>query len=110
MLIHMLETLRRDGHRMLVRDASHLGFPSCQILVPGMSEVFAPTGDLRKGLLDTIRAKEALRRFPSLGKEEQRELLAIKPHDPSHTRFRACLTCRSWAARCIRAGCVASCT
>ena len=80
----MLEVLRRDGHRMLVRDASHLGFPSCQILVPGMSEVFAPTGDLRKGLLDTIRAKEALRQFPSLGKEEQRELLAIKPHDLAH--------------------------
>lgn len=71
-------------YEVRVRDASHLGFPSCQILVPGMSEVFAPTGDLRKGLLDTIRAKEALRQFPSLGKEEQRELLAIKPHDLAH--------------------------
>ena len=81
MLSHMLGVLRRDGYRVLVRDASHLGFPSCQILVPGMSETFAPSGDLLKGLLSTIRAREVLRRFPNLSKDEQRELLAIKPHD-----------------------------
>ena len=86
MLSHMLEVLRRDGHHMLVRDASHLGFPSCQILVPGMSETFAPTGDLREGLLSTIRAKEVLRRFPALSEEERHELFAIKPHDMAHAR------------------------
>ena len=80
-LSHMLEVLRRNGSHMLVRDASHLGFPSCQILVPGMSETFAPTGDLLKGLLSTTRAKKVLRRFPALSKEELRELLAIKPHN-----------------------------
>lgn len=84
MLSHMLEVLRHDGYHVLVRDASQLGFPSCQILVPSMSETFAPTGDLRKGLLRTIRAKEVLRRFPALSKEELRELLAIKPHDIAH--------------------------
>ena len=84
MLSYMRAVLRRDGYHMLVRDASHLGFPSCQILVPGMSETFVPAGDLRKGLLSTIRAKEVLRRFPTLSKEEQHELLALKPHDIAH--------------------------
>ena len=86
MLSHMLEILRRDGYRVLVRDASHLGFPSCHILVPGMSETFAPSGDLCEGLLGGKRAHEVLRRFPAISKDEQRELLAIKPHDLSHAR------------------------
>lgn len=86
MLGHMLEVLRADGYNLLVRDASHLGFPSCHILVPGMSETFKPKNGLLEGLLETVQALHVLRRFPALSEEERRELFNIKPHEMTHAQ------------------------
>lgn len=85
MLGFMLTLLLRDGYRPLVRDASHLGFPSYQVVVPGMSDVFAPSVDLRESLAAKWRAKRALERFPQLSSEEREHFLKLEPPDLVHT-------------------------
>lgn len=81
----MLRLLREDGYRPLVRDVSHLGFPSFQIVVPGMSDVFAPPVGLRESLAAKWRAKCALESFPKLSCEEREHLLELEPLDLAHT-------------------------
>ena len=84
MLGALLATLLRDGFRPLVRDVSHLGFPSYQILVPGMSEVFAPASGLREHLVAKLHVKAALESFPQLTPEEQEHFLGMEPADLAH--------------------------
>ncbi|MBR3315283.1 MAG: YcaO-like family protein [Atopobiaceae bacterium] len=81
MLASLLAVLARDGFRPLVRDVSHLGFPSFQIVVPGMSDVFAPDAGLYESLIAKRNAKKALDRFPQLSPEEQGHFLGLKPLD-----------------------------
>jgi ribosomal protein S12 methylthiotransferase accessory factor len=81
MLGFMMSLLLRDGFRPLVRDVSHLGFPSYQIVVPGMSDVFAPSVGLRKSLVAKRRTKLALEGFPQLSPDEQEHLLKLEPTD-----------------------------
>ena len=85
MLGYMLELLLRDGYRPLLRDASHLGFPSYQIVVPGMSDVFAPSTGLRESLVAKWQAKRALESFPQLSSEERGHFLGLEPTDLVHT-------------------------
>lgn len=85
MLAYLLALLLRDGYRPLVRDASHLGFPSYQIVVPGMSDVFAPPSGLCESLVAKLQTRRALERFPQLSPEEQGHLLALEPQDLVHT-------------------------
>ena len=85
MLGYMLALLLRDGFRPLVRDVSHLGFPSYQIVVPGMSDVFAPSAGLYESLVGNWQAKRALESFPRLSAEEQGYFLGLEPSDLVHT-------------------------
>ncbi len=85
MLGFMLALLLRDGYRPLVRDVSHLGFPSYQIVVPGMSDVFAPHIGLCERLAAKRQAKRALKDFPLLSPEGQGHLLELEPSDLVHT-------------------------
>ena len=85
MLGFMLTLLLRDGYRPLVRDVSHLGFPSYQIVVPGMSDVFAPTTDLLESLFSKRSAKLALESFPRLTLEERQSILGLEPSDLLHS-------------------------
>ena len=64
MLGFMLSLLLRDGYRPLVRDVSHLGFPSYHIVVPGMSDVFVPSAACAKALLPKLQVKRAIESFP----------------------------------------------
>ena len=84
LLDYMLGLLRRDGFRPLVRDVSHLGFPSYQIVVPGMSDVFAPSVGLRESLVKKRRAKHALESFPRLSPDQRGHLLELEPTDLVH--------------------------
>ncbi len=79
MLEDMLEILKREGRRLIVRDVSHLGFPSCHIIVPGLSE-------LREGSIKAVDAEvqgrkrvDALNRFPRLTPDEEQMLLDMEP-------------------------------
>ena len=40
MLKYMMELLLKEGHEILVRDVSFMGFPSYHIIVPGISEIY----------------------------------------------------------------------
>jgi len=41
LLRQCLDMFRKKGLEVLVRDSSALGFPTCQVIVPGYSEIFA---------------------------------------------------------------------
>ncbi len=58
MLQEMLDLLVEQGYDLLVRDASFLGFPSFQIIVPGFSEMYPA---------DLLRTKE-LKTYTAMGK------------------------------------------
>jgi hypothetical protein len=85
MLGYMLALLIRDGFHPIVRDVSHLGFPSYQIVVPGMSDVFAPSVGLHESLVAKWQVKCALESFPRLSAEEQGHFLGLEPSDLVHT-------------------------
>lgn len=84
MLGFMLARLLKDGYRPLVRDVSHLGFPSYQIVVPGMSDVFASSVGFLESLVTKWQAKCAIESFPMLSTEKQGHLLALEPQDLVH--------------------------
>jgi ribosomal protein S12 methylthiotransferase accessory factor len=54
MLRYLTGLILEQGYTVLVRDVSYLGFPSYQVLVPGMSEVFEFFDD-DKLIYQTIR-------------------------------------------------------
>lgn len=62
----MVETVRKEGFSMYVRDVSYSGFPSFHIIIPEMSEVFhtntyyARTVNTHMTLLPVINAPERL--------------------------------------------------
>jgi len=75
MLKNLLRIIREEGFEIIVRDASHLGFPAYQILVPGMSEMYT-IDDRRIREMHTYgKLTESIRRFPDLTKEEEDRLL-----------------------------------
>lgn len=78
LLDRMIDLLRRDGYRLLVRDTSFLGFPSCHILVPGMSELNDSTPE---ALLDGSAINDlygAISTFPDVTPEQQELILAAE--------------------------------
>lgn len=81
LLRHMLATLRREGFSPLVRDSSHLGFPACHIIVPGMSE----TVEVTPNAYERIRVRQAfstaLQHYPDLTEEQQAAFLRAEGDD-----------------------------
>lgn len=76
----MVGLLRRDGFTLLVRNASFLGFPTCHILVPGMSESRGVSPVSRLHAKDRKAQRKAISRFPTIGPEQQEQILAIEKH------------------------------
>ena len=81
LLRRMMATLRREGFSPLVRDSSHLGFPACQIIVPGMSETEHVTPDAYERIRIRQAFSAALSSFPDLSKEQQRAFLDAEGGD-----------------------------
>lgn len=79
MLKGMLEILRREGRRLIVRDVSHLGFPSCHIIVPGLSELLEGGADAVDAEVQLRKKVSALDRFPRLTPDEEQMLLSREP-------------------------------
>lgn len=77
MLVKLLRIIKEEGYEVMVRDASHLGFPSYQILVPGMSEMFFSNGRRIKELNTLNRVATSMRNFPNLSSEEEKRLLIL---------------------------------
>lgn len=70
LLRRMVALLRRDGYRLFARDCSFLGFPTCQVVVPGMSETgFGSAVDL-EALRGEDLVRSSLSHFPDLSEDE----------------------------------------
>ena len=78
MLAGMLGLLKREGRHVLVRDSSHLGFPSCHIIVPGMSEVTDFGTSFPSYIRARLRMWEAFDRFPRLSDGDRQALLWLE--------------------------------
>lgn len=76
LLDRMLDFVKSNGWDLFIRDVSFLGFPACQIIIPGVSEVerFDSSGSI-ESYNSYIHICEQLRRVPSLD-DRQREALA----------------------------------
>lgn len=75
LLRRMVALLHRDGFSLLVRDASHLGFPACHIVVPGMSESVEATPQGLQGIRVMRKLEEAFDRFPDITADQVRDIL-----------------------------------
>lgn len=74
-LVRLLKHARQRGLRPLVRDSSHMGFPSYQIVIPGIHEVY-PISDLRvRDFWTQLHVSESLNHFPNLTQEEEERML-----------------------------------
>lgn len=58
LLGRILDYLKQSGYRMLVRDYSHLGFPTFRIIVPGLNEVY----------FDNLTPKQKFLRKPAIAR------------------------------------------
>lgn len=76
LLDRMVDLLRRDGFRLLVRDTSFLGFPSCHILVPGMSELNDSIPEALSGGSTITGLHDTISTFPNITPEQQDLILA----------------------------------
>lgn len=84
-LQRMLQMARRDGLRLLVRDNSHMGFCSVQIVVPGYSDMY-PVNELWiKGFNSLSGFSEIFSHFPDITDQEARKMLnLIQFKEPSY--------------------------
>ena len=73
----MLGILKKEGVPVLVRDSSHLGFPSCSVIIPGRSELY-PFSARKFRLYNTLlRNAACFDRFPDYSPEEERRFLNL---------------------------------
>lgn len=71
----LVDIIRKEGYDVLIRDASHLGFPTYHVLVPGMSELFLSDGRRFKELRTAQKVIDGMKHFPALSLEEEDRLL-----------------------------------
>ena len=76
-LSRMLQILKNEGFKPLIRDSSFLGYPSCFVIVPGLSEIFTPGKLLYHSLNSTWKLLNSFRHFPQLSEEEEDRFLKI---------------------------------
>ena len=73
----MMRLLREEGWQPLFRDTSFLGFPSCFILVPGLSDLFLPGPAQAHYLYSATKSLVSWQRFPDLTEEEEKRFLRM---------------------------------
>ncbi|MBR3165104.1 MAG: YcaO-like family protein, partial [Lachnospiraceae bacterium] len=73
----MIRLLTEEGFRPLFRDVSFLGFPSCYIVVPGLSDIY-PLGPIHARAMNSqVQTLSAWGHFPDLSEEEEKRLLRL---------------------------------
>jgi|GEM_PF-476655 len=77
MLRYLTDLILSKGYTLLVRDVSYLGFPSYQVMVPGISEVY-DFFDNNKLVYQTIReeVKKTMRHLPTATDRELRQMIS----------------------------------
>ena len=81
-LLKLLSHARLHGFRPLVRDSSHLGFPSYHVVIPGIHDVYPVSGVRLREFWTQLRCARSLHHFPDLTEEEEKRLL-------TYARFKA---------------------
>ena len=77
----MLDFAKSRGFDLLVRDTSFLGFPSCHILIPGVSEVnLFSLGRLSNFILN-YRFIRIVNHFPDITEEEEDVMIECLEHN-----------------------------
>lgn len=70
----LLAHAKAHGYRPLVRDNSHLGFPSLHLVIPGIHDIYEVSMTRIRDLMFQLKAARALNHFPSLTAEEEESL------------------------------------
>ena len=74
-LKRMLGLLKELGFSPMIRDSSHLGFPACMVIVPGLSGMY-PVEPLMIRVDNTVmRNADSFNHFPELTDEEEKRFL-----------------------------------
>ena len=73
----MLELMKREDLHVMVRDTSFLGFPTCQIIVPGFSEQYVDGARFRRAMNTSLKVIDSFSHFPDLSEEEEHRLLNL---------------------------------
>ena len=76
-LKEMFRLLYAEGCHPMVRDCSFLGFPSCFIVVPGVTEIYVDGKIKYKDIVTTRKARRSWDHFPILDKDEEKRLLML---------------------------------
>jgi ribosomal protein S12 methylthiotransferase accessory factor len=74
-LVKLLSHAKANGYRPLIRDSSHMGFPSCHIVIPGIHDVYPVSGTRVREFWTQLKCAESLHHFPALTEEEETRLL-----------------------------------
>ncbi|MCR5137050.1 MAG: YcaO-like family protein [Oscillospiraceae bacterium] len=73
----LIRLITEKGCVPLIRDASHLGFPSYFIVVPGMSEMYERTGLRIRDIQAAAKVRKMFGHFPDLERKEEETLLRL---------------------------------
>ena len=73
----MIKLLTDEGYSILLRDASFLGFPACQIIIPEMSDLYPVTPIWARAIYSCFKIIGAVPRFPKLTEQEEELLLRL---------------------------------
>ncbi len=74
-LKRMISLVADQGYEIFVRDASHMGFPTCQIIIPGFSGMYPETPIHMRSLQTGFRILNSAGHFPDMTPEEEDRLL-----------------------------------
>lgn len=76
-LKRIINFLADEGCSILLRDASFLGFPACQIIVPEISNMYPVIPIWARAIYSFFKIMEAIPRFPKLTEQEEELLLRL---------------------------------
>ena len=76
-LREMLKIAENEGWHVLARDSSFLGFPACQIVIPGVSNLHPFTPLKYRSVVSGQMLLNSWNRFPDLSEDEETRLLRL---------------------------------
>lgn len=71
----MLECIISEGHDVLIRDVSYLGFPAYHVIVPGFSEMYRLDLSIIKDAQNCMAVRKTVRNLQNASYEELRNLI-----------------------------------
>ena len=76
-LKRMIKLLADDGYTILLRDASHLGFPACQIIIPKMSNIYPIVPLWSRAISTSLKIIKNAPHFPKLTAQDEELILRM---------------------------------